>query len=236
MSRLIGPGRSAIQSTGKADFGTLVQRVPLSGSASVTVPSLAICAKVVAVGAGGNAYNPNPAGSSAYGGGGGAYAKSWIAVVPGELLDATIDNSQIGAGLNGGSASLARAGATLLLAAGGFGASVFGPGLGGQVANSIGTITRNGGTGGNSSPASPVPSNPEATNLFLGQGGIPASDYGDFDAINIGKWGAYYSGRSGGPGGGGSVYLALNNPRIWSYMWPGPGAMVIEFYNYWTQQ
>ena len=139
MSRLIGPKRSLIQSTGRADLGALVQRISVpptvNTNQNIIVPSRAIWADVRAVGAGGQDYQAGSAG------GGGAYARSVLAVTPGETLIALVGSWYFSAVSI--ASSLSRGGTVLLSAAPGSGT-----GAGGQASASIGQITRSGGAGG----------------------------------------------------------------------------------------
>ncbi len=231
MSRLIGPKRSAIQSTGRADLGALVRRLsvpPTSGTAqNIIVPSRAIWADVRAVGAGGQDFG------ASYAGGGGAYARTLLAVTPGETLSAFV-SSWYFTGVSYES-SLSRGGTVLLSAAPGAGT-----GAGGQASASIGQVKRDGGQGGDpsstgwggwlgaawevaSNPSSRLPSfNYSAAYNF--KGGFAASDIGDFDSLGIGGFGAFDNGgvnaNDAGPGGGG-----------FGAGWAGAGAMIIEFYD-----
>lgn len=243
MSRLIGAKRSLIQSTGRADLGGLVQRLsvpPNSGTAqNIIVPSRAIWAVARAVGSGGNGVQLNY--TNFYCGGGGAFAKSIFSVVPGETLYAVVNSAESyypywQSGYPGLASSLDQGGVTRLSAAGGGGATIGSGGVGGDSNNCIGTITRSGGAGGDPSTgtyAIPVASNPSDRYTYASMGGYAASDIGDLDATGIGGIGAGYAASGyvyAGPGGGAAFqFVGYNNDaRVHG---PGPGAMIIEFYD-----
>ena len=250
MSRLIGPKRSAIQSTGRADLGALVARIvpPAKGASDIIVPDRAVLAVVRAVGAGGGARSQNI--STNFPGGGGAFAKSILVVTPGETLVATVISAAVYNfdwinGGNGPDTSLARGATILLSAKGGYGAPAsLGPGgAGGDAAACIGEITRSGGNGGSPyligynggyGTAIEVTSNPSARYDGAIQGGFPASDIGDLDATNIGgAGGGLFSGGvpfPSGAGGGANFYPTSAGPVL-AFNPPGPGAMIIEFYD-----
>lgn len=147
----------------------------------------------------GELFDPHPAA----GGGGGAYAKSTIAVTPGEILSITVGRG--GENSNGtardGENSSVKSGTTTLVEAEG-GKSVGGTNTptgaqGGQASNSIGDIMFSGGNGGNSSTSGP--------NCAGGGGGAAGDDQGNGEDGEDGSHGTY--GGDGGTGG-----QAINNP------------------------
>lgn len=147
----------------------------------------------------GERFDPHPAA----GGGGGAYAKSTIAVTPGEILSITVgrggENSN-GTARDGENSSVKRGTTTLVEAEGG--KSVGGTNTptgaqGGQASNSIGDVTYSGGKGGNSSTSGP--------NCAGGGGGAAGDDQGNGEDGEDGS--RTLSGGDGGTGG-----QAINNP------------------------
>lgn len=143
--------------------------------------------------------DPHPAA----GGGGGAYAKSTIAVTPGEFLSITVGRG--GENSNGtardGENSSVKSGTTTLVEAEG-GKSVGGTNtptgaLGGQASNSRGDVKYSGGKGGNSSASGP--------NCAGGGGGAAGDDQGNGEDGEDGS--RALLGGDGGTGG-----QAINNP------------------------
>lgn len=136
----------------------------------------------------------------AAGGGGGAYAKSTIAVTPGEILSITVGRggeNPNGTARDGENSSVKRGTTTLVEAEGGKsvgGTNTLTGAQGGQASNSIGDVRYSGGNGGNGEIG------PSGAYSASGGGGGAAGNNG-----NGGNGGNGESGLWGAPGAAGSA-------------------------------
>jgi len=180
---------------------TSTQTYTSTTSGSFTVPAGVTSLTVECWGAGGKGSDSNTSGVGRGGGGGGAYARSVLTVVPGTNYTFTIGaGGSSNTAPNGGDTTF---GANLVKAAGGSGLTVgvSTGALGGTVANSIGDVRYNGGTGGT------------ATGVNAGGGGGGAGSTGNGNNASGRTGGAVRTDNGGAGGTGGAatfliVYIA----------------------------
>jgi hypothetical protein len=183
---------------------TLIARkfFKLAGNFNHAVPVGAIWMRAMALGCGGL--------SAEAWGGGGAYARSAVAVVAGENIKVQVGTVST-AGAPGNSWVKRNDDTIICLADRGRGT-----GPGGQAANSIGDVTRSGAAGS------------------AGIGGNSGSDAADFASLGFAGLGALYLTRSATPGGGGALQIRYGSDGEASGYWEsgaGAGMVCLEFFD-----
>ncbi len=235
-ARRIGGGRGFVSSVGARETNLISRYYSnvLLNNSSLIVPSSAAFADIRCLGFGGESTYENTAWFRC-GGGGGAFARSLVAVTPGETL------SLFNGSYNSVRATeVRRGGTTLTLAAFGQNGQALSPtefqrGFGGQASACIGDVVRSGGDGsvfsvdslstvytstaGSGGGGSGIGGN--------GEGGNSAGDFTDPDTLYL--WGAATGDRFSEVGiGAGAHGSKPPSIGVWT---PKPGALWIEFYD-----
>jgi len=207
-------------------FGATDGGVTTSRSVSTPVPAGATYVDARAIGAGGGAI-----GGSGWGGGGAAYARAGAPVSPGSSVVASV-GCQSNMATDGAPSQVAVAGVTIVLADGGKNGT---PGLGGAIADSIGSVRRAGSDGdgayGGASGSDALDRDP------LGIGGERRRNPGVDGRVNDGT--VHPMPADFGSGGGLSTNFAPASAiaSTGSNSWTGdgrlggPGVVVLEFWS-----